>query len=106
MYAILETGGFQFKVSKGEVLRIPKRDSQPQEELVFDQILLAADKDKIWIGKPYIKGAKVTAQVLANGKGPKVTVFKFKRRVKYRRKRGHRQEFTEIKINDIKLPKA
>ncbi len=106
MYAILETGGFQFKVSEGEVLRIPKLKSQPKDELVFDQILLAADKDKTWIGKPYIKGAQVTAQVLANGKGPKVIVFKFKRRVKYRRKRGHRQEFTEIKINDIKLPKA
>ncbi len=106
MYAILETGGFQFKVSKGEVLRIPKLNQQPQEELVFDQILLAADKDKTWIGKPYVKGAKVTAQVLANGKGPKIIVFKFKRRVKYRRKRGHRQDYTEIKINDIKLPKA
>lgn len=106
MYAILETGGLQFKVSKDEVLKIPKLEIKPKEEVVFEKILLAAEKDKIWIGRPYVKGAKVTAEVLANGKSPKVIVFKFKRRVKYRRKRGHRQDYTEIKINEIKLPKA
>ena len=106
MYAILETGGLQFKVTEGEVLKIPKLGIEPKEEVVFENILLAAEKDKILIGKPYIKGAKVTAEVLANGKSPKVIVFKFKRRVKYRRKRGHRQDYTEIKINEIKLPKA
>lgn len=106
MYAILETGGLQFKVTEGEVLKIPKLGIEPKEEVVFENILLAAEKDKILIGRPYIKGAKVSAQVLANGKSPKVIVFKFKRRVKYRRKRGHRQDYTEIKINEIKLPKA
>lgn len=106
MYAILETGGLQFKVSKGEVLKIPKLGTDPKEEVVFEKILLAAEKDKTWIGRPYLKGAKVTAKVLANGKSPKVIVFKFKRRVKYRRKRGHRQDYSEIKISDIKLPKA
>ena len=106
MYAILETGGFQFKVTPNEVLKIPKLEVEPNQKVTFDKVLLVADDKKTWIGQPYVKGASVTAQVIANGKSPKIIVFKFKRRVKYRRKRGHRQQFTEIKINDIKVPKS
>lgn len=103
MYAILETGGFQFNVREQEKIRIPKLKSPPKEKVIFDQILFIGG-EKSWIGTPYVKDAKVEAEVLASGKGEKITVFKKKKRVKYRRKKGHRQEYTEVRINKIFPP--
>jgi large subunit ribosomal protein L21 len=103
MYAILETGGFQFSVKEEAKIKIPVLQSQPKEKVVFDKILFIGG-EKSLIGKPYIKDAKVEAEVITSGKGKKVTVFKKKKRVKYRRMRGHRQEYTEIKINKILPP--
>lgn len=103
MYAILETGGFQFSVEEGERVKIPKLQSQPNEKVSFDRILFIGG-EKSFIGSPYVKDAKVEAEVIASGKGEKVIVFKKKKSVKYRRMRGHRQECTEVKIHKIVPP--
>jgi large subunit ribosomal protein L21 len=104
MYAIVETGGMQFKVKEGDKIKVPKLPAQEGEKLSFDKVLLIGEKEKPLIGKPFVKGAKVQAEVLKLGKGEKVTVYKFKKRVKYRRKTGHRQEYCEVKINKIVAP--
>jgi large subunit ribosomal protein L21 len=102
MYAIVESGGFQFSIKEGEKIRIPKLETKPKEKITFDKVLLVGG-EKTLIGAPYVKDAKVEAEVLSLGKGEKVTVFKFKK-VKYRRKKGHRQEYTEIRIDKIHTP--
>jgi large subunit ribosomal protein L21 len=104
MYAIVESGGFQFSVREGEKVRIPKLEVQPKEKITLDKVLFVGG-EKTLIGTPYIDDAKVVAQVLGSGKAEKITVVKFKRRVKYRRKKGHRQEFTEVKIEKILPPR-
>jgi len=103
MYAIVETGGTQIKVSEGEILRIPKIEKEADQKISLDRVLLVADGQEVKIGRPYLEGARVEAEVVGSGKEEKVTVFKFKRRVKYRRKIGHRQPYTEIKVNSIKI---
>ena len=105
MYAILETGGFQFNVKEGEKIKIPKLQVQPKERVTLDKVLFIGG-EKPLIGTPYVKNAKVEAEVLGSGKGEKIVVFKFKRRVKYRRKKGHRQEYTEVKIEKILPPES
>jgi large subunit ribosomal protein L21 len=103
MYAILETGGFQFTVKEEDKVKIPKLSEPNQKKVIFDKILFISG-EKSFIGTPYIKDAKVEAEVVTSGKGEKITVFKKKKRVKYRRTKGHRQDFTEVKINQIILP--
>ncbi|MCJ7497843.1 MAG: 50S ribosomal protein L21 [candidate division Zixibacteria bacterium] len=106
MYAIMESGGLQFKIEEGAKIKIPKLEAKPGDEVVFDKVLLISQEEKEpLIGMPYLENAKITAEVLSTGKGKKVLIYKFKKRVKYRRKRGHRQEYTEIKINKINLSK-
>ena len=104
MYAVIETGGFQFTIKEGEKLKIPKVEAKPKEKISFDKILLISKDNDPIIGTPFIKGAKIEAEVLNHGKDKKIVVFKFKRRVKYRRKKGHRQDFTEVQIKKINLP--
>lgn len=104
MYAVIETGGFQFTVKEGEKLKIPKIEAKSKEKISFDKILLISKDNDPIIGTPFIKGAKIEAEVLNHGKDKKIVVFKFKRRVKYRRKKGHRQDFTEVQIKKINLP--
>jgi len=106
MYAIMETGGQQFNVQEGEKIRIPKLGVEPGKKFTFDKILLIGGQEKPLIGTPYVKGAKVEAQITDQGKSDKVIVFKFKRRIKYRRKKGHRQDYTEVLIKKINLPKS
>jgi large subunit ribosomal protein L21 len=103
MYAVVETGGTQVKVSEGETLRIPKIEAEANRKISLDRVLMVVDGEEVKIGNPYLKGVKVEAEITGSGKEEKVTVFKFKRRVKYRRKIGHRQPYTEIKVNSIKL---
>ena len=105
MYAILETGGFQFSVQEGDKIRTPKLQVQPKEKVIFDKVLFIGGENPR-IGAPYVKDAKVGAEVLGSGKGKKITVFKFKRRLKYRKKTGHRQEYTEVKIEKILPPES
>jgi large subunit ribosomal protein L21 len=103
MYAIIRTGGKQFRAEPGKTLRIPSVDIEPGQSLTFDDVLLGGDGDTVKVGLPTVAGAAVTAQVVRHGKGEKIIVFKFKRRKNYRRKQGHRQKFTEVRINDVNL---
>ncbi len=101
-YAIFRAAGKQFRAEKGVTLKVPKLEGEPGSKVTFESVLLASDGEKVEAGAPMVKGAKVSAQIVRHGKGEKVVVFKFKRRSNYRRKTGHRQDFTEIKITDVK----
>jgi large subunit ribosomal protein L21 len=103
MYAIIRTGGKQFRAEPGKTLRIPSVDIEPGQMLTFDDVLLGGDGDTVKVGLPTVAGAAVTAEVVRHGKGEKIIIFKFKRRKNYRRKQGHRQKFTEVRVNDVNL---
>ena len=101
-YAIIRTGGKQFRVSPGDVIRIPSlADKNAGDTVEFGDVLAAGDDDGVRIGAPIVSGASVTATVVEQGRGPKIIVFKFKRRKQYKRKKGHRQGFTAVKIESI-----
>jgi large subunit ribosomal protein L21 len=101
MYAVIKTGGKQYKVAAGDYLKVEKLDGDVGSKLVIDKILMVADGDNVTIGSPLVAGAKVNATVLSHGKGDKVMIFKFHRRKHYRKTQGHRQSYTEIQIDDI-----
>ena len=104
MYAVFQTGGKQFRAEPGVRLRIPSLESEPGDSITFDQVLLAGDgEDKILVGTPTVDGASVKAEVIRHGRADKLIVFKRKRRKGYRKKQGHRQNFTEVRIDGIKL---
>jgi large subunit ribosomal protein L21 len=103
MYAIFRTGGKQFRAEPGASLRIPSLDVEPGSSVTFDEVLLGASDSDVKVGVPLIDGASVSAEVVAHGKGEKIVIFKHKRRKNYRRKQGHRQKYTEIRINDVTL---
>jgi large subunit ribosomal protein L21 len=102
-YAIIRTGGKQFKVEPGQKLRIPSLESGEGESITFDEVLLTSDGKAVQAGAPTVPGASVTAEVIRHDRDKKIIVFKFRRRKNYSRKQGHRQGFTEIRIRDIKL---
>ncbi|HJU68061.1 MAG TPA: 50S ribosomal protein L21 [Gemmatimonadaceae bacterium] len=102
-YAIIRTGGKQFRAEPGKTLRIPSLQAEAGDSITFDEVLLGSDGTTVFAGAPLISGAKVTAEVVKHGKGDKIVVFKFKRRKNYAKKQGHRQGFTEVRINDITL---
>ena len=101
MYAVIKTGGKQYRVSAGEKLKIERIAAEVGQEIVLDQVLLVADGDALKMGAPLIAGARVNAKVLKHGRGEKVRVFKLNRRKHYRRSQGHRQNYTEIEILGI-----
>lgn len=103
MYAIIRTGGKQFRAEPGRKIRIPSLEAEVGDTVTFDEVLLASGDDGVQIGAPTLTGAAVTAEVVAHGRGEKVIVFKWKRRKNYRRKQGHRQGYTEVKIADVSL---
>lgn len=104
MYAVFQTGGKQFRAEPGSKLRVPTIQAEPGEKVTFDQVLLAgAEGNDVQVGTPVVEGATVTAEVLRHGRTKKVIVFKRKRRKGYRRKQGHRQDFTEIRIDQVAL---
>lgn len=103
MYAIFESGGFQFSAREGDRVRVPKFRAEAEERVTFDKVLFIGGEDP-QVGSPYLENARVEGEVIASGKSDKITVFKFKRRVKYRRKKGHRQEFVEVQIDKILAP--
>ncbi len=102
-YAIFATGGSQFRAEPGVTIKVPLLAAEPGSKVTFDRILLASDGKNIETGKPTVKGAKVTAEVVRHGKGKKVRIYRFARRTGYRRHGGHRQDFTEVKIADVKV---
>ena len=101
MYAVIATGGKQYKVSEGDVIRIETLAAAENEEVVFDKVLLVADGDNVNIGAPYIEGGKVSATVNGHGRGKKIEIIKFKRRKHHRKQMGHRQNYTEVKSTGI-----
>lgn len=102
-YAIFKAGGFQYRAELGGVLRLPSLDAESGDTVTFDEVLLGATDGEVLIGRPTLEGAAVRAQVLRHGRGDKIVVFKFKRRKNYRRKTGHRQGFTEVRVSGIDL---
>ena len=102
-YAIIKTGGKQFRVEAGATLRVPSLAGDPGTAIEFDQVLLGADGDKTHTGAPLLSGATVSAEIVKHGRGDKIVVFKFKRRKNYARKQGHRQGYTEVRIKSISL---
>lgn len=104
MYAVFQTGGKQFRAEPGSRLRIPTLEAEPGDSVTFDHVLIAGDGDeKVHVGTPVVDGASVTAEVIRHGRGDKVIVFKRKRRKSYRKKQGHRQNFTEIRVEEVAL---
>jgi len=101
MYAVIKTGGKQYRVSAGEKLKIEQIAADVGQEIVLDQVLLVADGDALKMGAPLLAGAQVKARVLKHGRGDKVRIFKLNRRKHYRRSQGHRQHYTEIEILGI-----
>ncbi|MCK4856554.1 MAG: 50S ribosomal protein L21 [candidate division Zixibacteria bacterium] len=101
MYAIVESSGFQYSVSEGDIIQVPRVDADVGAAHELDKVLLVSGEDTPLVGKPYVEGASVKTKVINHSRHDKVLVFKFKRRVKYRKLRGHRQGFTELKIDKI-----
>lgn len=101
MFAVFRTGGKQFRAEPGATLLVPSLDAEPGTTVTFDDVLLASEGDRITVGAPTVEGAKVTANVVAHDRTKKIIVFKRKRRKKYRRKQGHRQGFTVVRVAEI-----
>ena len=102
-YAIIRTGGKQFRVEPGKSYKIPSLVGEAGGKIEFNDVLLGSDGQNVKTGVPALSGAKVTGEIVKHGLGDKIVVFKFKRRKNYSKKQGHRQGFTEVKINDISL---
>jgi large subunit ribosomal protein L21 len=103
MYAIIRTAGKQFRAEPGRTLRIPRVSAEPGAKLTFDEVLLGSDGAAVRAGTPLVKGAHVTGEVVRHGRDRKIVVYKFKRRKNYARKQGHRQDFTEVRIDSVTL---
>ena len=101
MYAVIKTGGKQYRVAEGQTLRVEKLGVEEGGDVEFDQVLMVADGDDIKVGAPLVDGGKVTATVVGNGRGDKVKIIKFRRRKHHRKQMGHRQSYTEVKITGI-----
>ena len=102
MYAVIKSGGKQYRVEPGDVIRIEKIDGNIGESIVFKDVLLLSNGGQLKVGRPYLEGVEVRGTILAQGRGEKIIVFKFRRRKRYRKKRGHRQYLTAIRIEEIK----
>lgn len=103
MRAIIETGGKQFKVARDKTIRVPSLSGEPGDTVTFDRVLYAAGEDDVFVGSPLVEGARVTAEIVRHGRGKKIIVFKYKRRKRYSRKKGHRQNFTELRVTDVAI---
>jgi large subunit ribosomal protein L21 len=101
MHAVIKTGGKQYRVAQGDKLHVESLTVAPGDDVEFSEVLLVCDGESISVGTPFVEGAKVTATVVENGRGPKIEIIKFKRRKQYRRKMGHRQNYTCVEIKDI-----
>lgn len=101
MYAVIKTGGKQYRVEPGGEVKVEKIPGDVGDEVTFDKVLLTSDGDTVRIGKPYLENARVVGRLSRHGRNRKILVFKYKKRKGYRRKRGHRQDFSLVKIMDI-----
>ena len=101
MFAVLNAGGKQYKVCQGDLIEVEKLESDVGDKVTLSQVLMVGEGEKVEVGSPYVSNCKVTGEVVEQGKGAKIIVFKKKRRKNYRRKNGHRQLFTQLKITEI-----
>jgi len=101
MYAVIKTGGKQYRVAAGEKIKVEQIPADVGAEITLDQVLMVGEGESVRIGTPMITGATVTAKVVAHGRGPKIKIFKMRRRKHYQKHQGHRQNFTEIEISGI-----
>ncbi|MBI5710623.1 MAG: 50S ribosomal protein L21 [Candidatus Eisenbacteria bacterium] len=101
MYAIVNINGIQTKAEPDAILEVARLKGEPGSQLTFDQVLLLAEGDRVAVGQPYVKGASLTAEVLEHFRGPKLKIFKYKRRKDYRRRKGYRSELTRIRVTGI-----
>lgn len=101
MYAIVETGGKQFKVAQGDTLYVEKLDAEIGSTVTLDKVFLVGDDNGVKVGKPTLEGAKVTAKVADHGRGKKIVVFKYKSKKNYHKKQGHRQPYTKLVIESV-----
>lgn len=101
MFAVIEAGGKQYRVAQGDKIKVEKLDAGDKADFSFDKVLLVSNDKDVKVGTPYVKGAKVEAKILRDGKEKTVVVFKYKPKKRYRVKRGHRQQFTEVEIVKI-----
>ena len=102
MYAVVQTGGKQYRVSEGATLKVEKINAEEGASIDLDKVLMVADGDDVKVGAPYVEGGSVTATVKSHGKGKKVHIIKFKRRKHHMKRQGHRQQYTELEITGIK----
>lgn len=102
MYAVIQTGGKQYRVSEGDVVRVELLEKEPKQSVVFDHVLLVAQGEDLKVGQPVVAGATVEAEVIRHDRAKKVVIFKKKRTTTYQRTQGHRQGFTEVRIKGIK----
>ncbi len=103
MYAVIKTGGKQYRVSEGDLLNIELLDGDKGSEVVFSEVLMISGDGDVRIGTPLVEGAKVIGEIVNEAKGPKITIFKMKRRKGFRKKTGHRQKYTNLKIKQISI---
>jgi large subunit ribosomal protein L21 len=101
MYAVIKTGGKQYRVSKGDTLRVEKLDASAGDTVEFDQVLAVGEGEGLKVGAPFVEGGKVTATVKGQGRGKKVEIIKFRRRKHHMKRAGHRQDYTELEITGI-----
>ncbi|HUU71770.1 MAG TPA: 50S ribosomal protein L21 [Burkholderiales bacterium] len=101
MYAVIKTGGKQYRVSSGEKLKVEQLAAEVGSQITIDKVLMVADGDKVSIGTPLVKGASVKATVVNHGRGDKIRIFKMRRRKHFKKQQGHRQNFTEIQVEEI-----
>ena len=102
MYAVIQTGGKQYRVSEGDIVRVELLEKEPKQQVVFDRVLLVDREGDVKVGQPTVAGATVEAEVICHDRAKKVTIFKKKRTTTYQRTQGHRQHFTEVRIKGIK----
>lgn len=101
MYAVIATGGKQYRVAQGDVIRVELLQAEPGATVDFDQVLMVGEGESVKVGMPYVEGSKVSGTVKAHGRAEKIEVIKFRRRKHHRKQMGHRQHFTEVEITDI-----
>ena len=102
MYAVIATGGKQYRVTEGETLKVEKLAGEEGSEIELDQVLMVADGDNVQVGTPVLENGSVTAKIKSHGRGKKIEIIKFRRRKHHRKQMGHRQDFTEIEVTKIK----